>query len=152
MQADTTTHRSPCGPGRTTQPEEPQATARVDSRPSESQDAANRAASRTAERPQLPTPASHLRRRTTDYFFARSLVAAGVGLSLNPTVALTPSLPGVRAVPLAPSAPARRIGAAVLRRPVRPAVSTLIAALREYAEGAAAAAAGPPPSGHMGNG
>ncbi|MFJ3863847.1 LysR substrate-binding domain-containing protein [Streptomyces nigra] len=93
-----------------------------------------------------------MRGSTTDYFFARSLVAAGVGLSLIPTVALTPWLPGVRAVPLAPPAPARRIGAAVLRRCVRPAVSTLIAALREYAEGAAAAAAGPPPSGHMGNG
>ncbi|MGW5031981.1 LysR substrate-binding domain-containing protein [Streptomyces nigra] len=93
-----------------------------------------------------------MRGSTTDYFFARSLVAAGVGLSLIPTVALTPSLPGVRAVPLAPPAPARRIGAAVLRRSVRPAVSTLIAALRGYAEGAAAAAAGLPPSGHMGNG
>ena len=94
-----------------------------------------------------------VRGSTTDYFFARSLVAAGVGLSLIPTVALAPSLPGVQTVPLAPPAPARHIGAAVLRRgPMRPAVSTLIAALREYAEGATAPAAGPPPSGNIGNG
>ncbi|MEV8087441.1 LysR family transcriptional regulator [Streptomyces nigra] len=93
-----------------------------------------------------------VRGSTTDYFFARSLVAAGVGLSLIPTVALTPSLPGVQTVPLAPPTPARHIGAAVLRRSIHPTVSTLIAALREYAEVAAAATGGPPPSGPIGNG
>ena len=64
-----------------------------------------------------------VRGSTTDYFFARSLVAAGVGLSLIPTVALTPALPGVRAVPLDAPTPARHIGAAVLRRPARPEVT-----------------------------
>ncbi|NEC48352.1 hypothetical protein G3I18_07140, partial [Actinospica acidiphila] len=78
-----------------------------------------------------------VRGSTTDYFFARSLVAAGVGLSLIPTVALTPALPGVRAVPLDAPTPARHIGAAVLRRPCRPEVSTLIEALRQDAEAAA---------------
>jgi DNA-binding transcriptional LysR family regulator len=74
-----------------------------------------------------------VRGSTTDYFFARSLVAAGVGLSLIPTVALTPALPGVRAVPLDAPTPARHIGAAVLRRPCRPEVSTLIEGLRQDA-------------------
>ncbi|MYQ32435.1 LysR substrate-binding domain-containing protein [Streptomyces sp. SID4956] len=83
-----------------------------------------------------------VRGSTTDYFFARSLVAAGVGLSLIPTVALTPALPGVRSVPLDAPTPARHIGAAVLRRPARPEVTTLIEALRQHGE--ATAPPGPP--------
>lgn len=83
-----------------------------------------------------------VRGSTTDYFFARSLVAAGVGLSLIPTVALTPALPGVRAVPLDAPTPARHIGAAVLRRPARPEVTTLIEALRQQAEATAPRATG----------
>ncbi|MEV6090181.1 LysR substrate-binding domain-containing protein [Streptomyces cellulosae] len=78
-----------------------------------------------------------VRGSTTDYFFARSLVAAGVGVSLIPTVALTPALPGVRAVPLDAPTPARHIGAAVLRRPARPEVTNLIEALRQHAEATA---------------
>lgn len=83
-----------------------------------------------------------VRGSTTDYFFARSLVAAGVGLSLIPTVALAPPLPGVRAVPLEAPTPSRHIGVAVLHRPGRPEVSTLIEALRQYAEAGARASDG----------
>ncbi|GGQ47660.1 LysR family transcriptional regulator [Streptomyces althioticus] len=86
-----------------------------------------------------------VRGSTTDYFFARSLVAAGVGLSLIPTVALTPALPGVRAVPLDAPTPARHIGAAVLRRPCRAEVSTLIEGLRQDA-GVAAGPVGVTPA------
>ncbi|MFG3055205.1 LysR family transcriptional regulator [Kitasatospora sp. NPDC048239] len=53
---------------------------------------------------------------TTDYFFARSLVAAGVGVSLVPHVALAPALPGTRAVPVRPPSPARHFGIALARR------------------------------------
>lgn len=53
---------------------------------------------------------------TTDYFFARSLVAAGVGVSLVPHVGLTPDLPGTVAVPVAPPRPARHFGTALPRR------------------------------------
>ncbi|MCU7823945.1 LysR family transcriptional regulator [Kitasatospora sp. DSM 101779] len=53
---------------------------------------------------------------TTDYFFARSLVAAGVGVSLVPYVALDPPLPGTRVVPVRRPRPARHFGIAVARR------------------------------------
>ncbi|PBC78875.1 DNA-binding transcriptional LysR family regulator [Streptomyces sp. TLI_235] len=53
---------------------------------------------------------------TTDYFFARSLVAAGVGVSLVPSVALEPAFPGTRTVPVRPPRPARHFGIAVARR------------------------------------
>ncbi|MEU9256417.1 LysR substrate-binding domain-containing protein [Streptomyces sp. NPDC048270] len=46
---------------------------------------------------------------TTDYFFAQSLVAAGVGISLIPTVSLAPSA-GARVVQLEPPRPTRHIG------------------------------------------
>lgn len=46
---------------------------------------------------------------TTDYFFAQTLVAAGVGVSLVPHVSLAPS-PGLVAVAVEPPRPARRIG------------------------------------------
>ncbi|MFI6444388.1 LysR family transcriptional regulator [Kitasatospora sp. NPDC050543] len=49
---------------------------------------------------------------TTDYFFARSLVAAGVGVSLVPYVALDPALPGTQVVPVRPPRPTRHFGIA----------------------------------------
>ncbi|MFI1972065.1 LysR family transcriptional regulator [Streptomyces cinnamoneus] len=77
-----------------------------------------------------------IRGTTTDYFFARSLVTAGVGVSLVPFVALAPPLPGLRTVPINPPAPARHIGVAVLRRRGHPLVATLIQALQEQAAAA----------------
>ncbi|MFD9124287.1 LysR family transcriptional regulator [Kitasatospora sp. NPDC059571] len=58
---------------------------------------------------------------TTDYFFARTLVAAGVGVSLVPSVALDPELPGTAVVPVRPPRPARHVGLALPagRRPQR---------------------------------
>ncbi|MFD9882925.1 LysR family transcriptional regulator [Streptomyces alboflavus] len=77
-----------------------------------------------------------VRGTTTDYFFARSLVAAGLGISLIPSVALVPSVPGLRAVPVQPPAPARHIGVATLdRRHESPHLTTLVDALREQADG-----------------
>ncbi|MFC9816297.1 LysR substrate-binding domain-containing protein [Streptomyces virginiae] len=54
---------------------------------------------------------------TTDYFFARTLVAAGVGVSLVPRVALAgaPEAESV-AVPVEPPRPARHIGLVLPRR------------------------------------
>lgn len=77
-----------------------------------------------------------VRGTTTDYFFARSLVAAGVGVSLVPSIALAPELPGLRAVPVDPPAPTRHIGVAVLHRRGHPSVATLIRALQEEAAAA----------------
>ncbi|QKW09950.1 LysR family transcriptional regulator [Streptomyces sp. NA04227] len=77
--------------------------------------------------------APDVRGTTTDYFFARSLVAAGMGISLIPSIALTPEIPGLRAVPLAPPGPVRHIGIAVLGRGDRPHVTTLVQALSEEA-------------------
>ncbi|MFD9858092.1 LysR family transcriptional regulator [Streptomyces alboflavus] len=77
-----------------------------------------------------------VRGTTTDYFFARSLVAAGLGISLIPSIALVPSVPGLRAVPVQPPAPARHIGVATLdRRHESPHLTTLVDALREQADG-----------------
>jgi len=71
-----------------------------------------------------------VRGSTTDYFFARSLVAAGVGVSLIPSIALTPELPGLRAVPVEPPGPVRHIGVAT-RGPRHDARATaLVEALR----------------------
>ncbi|MCM1969667.1 MULTISPECIES: LysR family transcriptional regulator [unclassified Streptomyces] len=62
---------------------------------------------------------------TTDYFFARSLVAAGVGVALIPGVALPPgdpdgrcdgAAPGVSVVPVEAPCPARHIGVLTPRR------------------------------------
>ncbi|MFG3284418.1 LysR family transcriptional regulator [Streptomyces sp. NPDC048111] len=75
-----------------------------------------------------------VRGTTTDYFFARSLVAAGVGISLIPTIALTPRIPGLCVVPVGPSGPVRHIGVATIRRRARPHVTTLIQALVDEAE------------------
>ncbi|MFC9994080.1 LysR family transcriptional regulator [Nocardia sp. NPDC127526] len=75
-----------------------------------------------------------VRATTTDYFFARSLVAAGMGISLIPSIALTPKVPGLHTVPITPPTPTRHIGIATLtRRPNRPQVTTFIQALQEQA-------------------
>jgi molybdate transport repressor ModE-like protein len=75
-----------------------------------------------------------VRGTTTDYFFARSLVAAGMGVSLIPSIALAPPMPGLRTVPLKPPVPARHIGVATIsRRRDRPQVATLIQALHDQA-------------------
>ncbi|EDY47411.1 LysR family transcriptional regulator (plasmid) [Streptomyces clavuligerus] len=75
-----------------------------------------------------------VRGTTTDYFFARSLVAAGMGISLIPSIALAPRIPGVCTVPVEEPAPARHIGiATVTRRRDHPRLITLVAALRQEA-------------------
>ncbi|MEV0522026.1 LysR family transcriptional regulator [Streptomyces sp. NPDC050439] len=74
-----------------------------------------------------------VRSTTTDYFFARSLVAAGVGISLIPSIALTPHTAGVRTLPITPPIPTRHIGAATIVRRRHPEVMTLIQALQEQA-------------------
>lgn len=69
---------------------------------------------------------------TTDYFFARSLVAAGVGVSLVPYVALDPALPGTLVVPVTAPRPARHFGIARARgRRLPPYAETLARLLRE---------------------
>ncbi|MGW4890839.1 LysR family transcriptional regulator [Kitasatospora sp. NPDC004240] len=71
---------------------------------------------------------------TTDYFFARSLVAAGVGVSLVPQVGLDPELPGTLVLPVAPPRPARHFGLALARRRrTQPYADTLARMLRDHA-------------------
>ncbi|TQF06250.1 LysR family transcriptional regulator [Kitasatospora acidiphila] len=77
--------------------------------------------------------APDVRGTTTDYFFARSLVAAGMGVSLIPFIALSPEIPGLRTVPVKPPGPVRHIGVAAIGRSDRPHVTTLVEALREQA-------------------
>ncbi|WP_245656438.1 LysR family transcriptional regulator [Microtetraspora fusca] len=75
-----------------------------------------------------------VRGTTTDYFFARSLVAAGMGISLIPSIALAPEVPGLHTVPITPPVPTRHIGVATIgRRRDHPQVTTLIQALRDQA-------------------
>ncbi|MFF5703007.1 LysR family transcriptional regulator [Streptomyces sp. NPDC012794] len=70
---------------------------------------------------------------TTDYFFAQTLVGAGVGVTLIPHVSLAPP-EGSAVVPLAPPRPARQIGVAVPRRPhPQPYAASLTEALRRAA-------------------
>ncbi|MCC5575762.1 LysR family transcriptional regulator [Microtetraspora sp. AC03309] len=71
----------------------------------------------------------------TDYFFAQSLVTAGVGVALIPEIALTPA-PDVVAIPLEPPSPSRFIGIATSRRhrgPAQPYVEALCGLLSEGA-------------------
>jgi molybdate transport repressor ModE-like protein len=71
---------------------------------------------------------------STDYAFAQSLVAAGVGVALIPQVALGPYVDAVEAVPIRPALPARHIGVATAqRRRTRPHVDALLQTLRETA-------------------
>ncbi|MEO3974899.1 LysR family transcriptional regulator [Streptomyces sp. CAU 1734] len=75
-----------------------------------------------------------VRGTTTDYFFACSLVAARVGISLIPSIAPASELPGVRTVPVRAPGPARHIGVATIgRRRDHPELATLVEALREQA-------------------
>ncbi|MFG3254593.1 LysR family transcriptional regulator [Streptomyces sp. NPDC048172] len=78
--------------------------------------------------------APEIRGTTTDYFFARTLVASGLGVSLVPSLAHTPAVAGLRTVPLAAPAPARHLGVLTLTRHAdRPRTATLVRALREQA-------------------
>ncbi|GAA2061669.1 LysR family transcriptional regulator [Streptomyces albiaxialis] len=78
--------------------------------------------------------APEIRGTTTDYFFARTLVASGLGVSLVPSLAHTPEVPGLRTVPLAAPAPARHLGVLTLARHAdRPQTAALVGALREEA-------------------
>lgn len=82
---------------------------------------------------------------TTDYFFAQTLVAAGVGVSLVPHVSLAPS-PGLVVVPVEPPRPARRIGVVIPRgRRPQPYARALAEALTEAAAAATATATGADP-------
>ncbi|MFM9595098.1 LysR family transcriptional regulator [Streptomyces scabiei] len=74
-----------------------------------------------------------IRGTTTDYFFARSLVAAGMGISLIPSIALAPEIPGLSTVPITSPGPVRYIGVATISGRDRPHVTTLLHALREEA-------------------
>ncbi|MFI5972777.1 LysR family transcriptional regulator [Streptomyces sp. NPDC051452] len=74
-----------------------------------------------------------VRGTTTDYFFARSLVAAGMGISLIPSIALAPEIPGLCTVPIKSPGPIRHIGVATISGRDRPHVMTLIRSLREQA-------------------
>ncbi|MER7053980.1 MULTISPECIES: LysR family transcriptional regulator [unclassified Streptomyces] len=74
-----------------------------------------------------------IRGTTTDYFFARSLVAAGMGISLIPSIALAPEIPGLSTVPVTSPGPVRHIGVATISGRDRPHVTTLVHALREQA-------------------
>ncbi len=67
---------------------------------------------------------------TTDYVFAQSLVAAGVGVALIPQVALAPGS-GVAIAELQAPRPCRHIGIVVKRRRTRAIVNDLIAELTQ---------------------
>ncbi|WP_240777391.1 LysR family transcriptional regulator [Nonomuraea basaltis] len=67
---------------------------------------------------------------TSDYFFAQSLVATGVGVSLIPQVALDHSATALAIVPIQPPRPTRYIGVATAgRRRPQPLVEGLVGAL-----------------------
>jgi molybdate transport repressor ModE-like protein len=72
--------------------------------------------------------------RGTDYVFAQSLVAAGVGVSMIPHVALSVAKHAVVAVPLEPPRPSRHIGIVTPRgRRPQPLVTAVVDALHEVA-------------------
>ncbi|MFC5186933.1 LysR family transcriptional regulator [Actinomadura harenae] len=77
--------------------------------------------------------APEIRATTSDYFFARSLVGASMGITLTPSIALDPPIPGLRTVPIASPAPGRHIGVATIGRRDHPQVATLIEALQDQA-------------------
>ncbi len=69
--------------------------------------------------------------RGTDYRFAQSLVRAGVGISLIPTVALAEDRRGLAFVALQPPRPTRYVGVVMARqRRSRPMAAALLDALR----------------------
>jgi molybdate transport repressor ModE-like protein len=71
---------------------------------------------------------------TSDYFFAQSLVSAGVGVSLIPRIALDRSATDLAIVPIRPPRPTRYIGAATARRRrPQPLVEGLVKRLSEAA-------------------
>ncbi|WP_030157969.1 LysR family transcriptional regulator [Streptomyces sp. NRRL S-244] len=71
---------------------------------------------------------------TTDYFFAQTLVAAGVGVALIPHVSLAPET-SVALVRVEPPRPARHIGVVTpLRRRPHPYAAALTSALAEAVE------------------
>ncbi|MFF4319015.1 LysR family transcriptional regulator [Streptomyces sp. NPDC001568] len=73
---------------------------------------------------------------TTDYFFAQTLVGAGVGVALIPHIGLAPAA-GCAVVPLEPPGPARHIGMVTPRRPSpEPYANALTAALSASAAAA----------------
>ncbi|WP_078857699.1 LysR family transcriptional regulator [Streptomyces sp. NRRL F-4474] len=82
---------------------------------------------------------------TTDYFFAQTLVAAGVGVSLVPQVALA-GAPEVVAVRVEPPRPARHIGLVLPRRrranPCAEALAEALAAAATTATGTGAGSTG----------
>jgi len=68
--------------------------------------------------------------RTTDYNFAQSLIAAGVGVGLVPRIAQWPPSERLTIVPLDPPHPTRYIGMVTARRrPPQPLVEELMTAL-----------------------
>jgi len=71
---------------------------------------------------------------TEDYLAAQGLVAAGIGISIAPRLALVASRPDVVAVPLGGRAPHRRVAAVRLKDGVHPAAALrMLETLRETA-------------------
>ncbi|MFI7688044.1 LysR family transcriptional regulator [Nonomuraea sp. NPDC049655] len=70
---------------------------------------------------------------TTDYHLAQALTAAGLGVSLVPSICLARDTPGLAVVPLNPPRPARYLGIATAPRRAHPLVPTLVEWLREEA-------------------
>ena len=81
-----------------------------------------------------------------DYETVQGLVAAGVGVALIPTLALTHVHPGVVVRGLAPRSPARKVVAATPRVGAAPAANAMVGVLTEVAPGYGGDPAGPPRS------
>ncbi|GHJ48635.1 LysR family transcriptional regulator [Catellatospora sp. TT07R-123] len=71
--------------------------------------------------------------RATDYGFALSLVAAGVGIGVVPSVALVGAPPGVTAIRLAAPCPTRYLGAVTAPGRTRPVTQDLLHTLQQLA-------------------